>query len=892
MRIVNDLALVALLVCVAAGLASAAASKPSGSGLNRRVPARVVTGDLTRFRVSDFQCPDAFYWPGYMWMWNGRLTKEGISQQLRDMNSVGGKCPWVLPLPSTWRPGFELEPDYLTPEFMEMFRHTADECARLGMRIWLYDEGGWPSGNANGMVVAKRPELLGQYIDRQETKPKQGDTVQVPADCLGAFLFQGDRLVRKLTPGLEFRADSDDLRVEVFRAARISYRYTDMLNPESTAEFIRLTHEAYWSVSGKYFGNTIPLVFTDEPRVLKKPPWTNDAAEDFQKRFGYDVRDRLPDLFTRGPQGAQTRIDFTEWWSTRFADAYFGQIQDWCHKHNILSAGHVEADEYEDAPITKGFGQELRCLRRLDIPGTDVVWRQLFPYAWDDKSRARMEAGKQPANRLIPKYASSVAHQENRPWAITESFCVYGDGVTPDQMKWLTDYQYVRGLNLMDIGTWSYSTHDHLMAGERPIYGPSNPLHRHMDLFHSYVARLGYILSLGAPAVETAIYYPVRDMWAEDGDEAAVIESHDMLAKLLLEKQCDFDLIDDDVLSRQSTTVKNGRLVVGPMRYHTICVSRSKWMSKQAMARLAEFANAGGKVLWVDNPSDSPRPDGAVPIGFGELGDHIKPLVTVEPACAALRICKRRLANGSIYFVTNEGTQELSCTVSFSESMPVVAIDPETGKCHRVTGARRSGKAWSVPINLEFAGSRTFFFTNEKLTLAPQPPEPTSTIITIKDGWYCRKVRAHRIGEHDLEIDTGLRGEAVPAELGDWQPLLGGDFSGDAEYSVKFKMTPDQAANAEILDLGDVRYVARVVLNGQDLGRRAWQPFVFPVAGVVKGGENELQVTVTNTFANQYVTSKVFAKWPDSELGGYHGIALRFEKESTPSGLWGPVRVR
>ena len=93
-------------------------------------------------------------------------------------------------------------------------------------------------------------------------------------------------------------------------------------------------------------------------------------------------------------------------------------------------------------------------------------------------------------------------------------------------------------------------------------------------------------------------------------------------------------------------------------------------MSKQAMARLAEFANAGGKVLWVDNPSDSPRPDGAVPIGFGELGDHIKPLVAVQPACAALRVCKRRLANGSIYFVTNEGTQELSCTVSFSESMP------------------------------------------------------------------------------------------------------------------------------------------------------------------------------------------------------------------------------
>ena len=48
----------------------------------------------------------------------------------------------------------------------------------------------------------------------------------------------------------------------------------------------------------------------------------------------------------------------------------------------------------------------------------------------------------------FPVYAASVAHQNAVRFAFTESFCVYGNGLTPAQMKWLIDYQYVRGINL------------------------------------------------------------------------------------------------------------------------------------------------------------------------------------------------------------------------------------------------------------------------------------------------------------------------------------------------------------------------------------------------------------------------------------------------------------
>ena len=64
-------------------------------------------------------------------------------------------------------------------------------------------------------------------------------------------------------------------------------------------------------------------------------------------------------------------------------------------------------------------------------------------------------------------------------------------------MKWLVDYQYVRGLTLLVCGVYPLSTRDHLMLGERPHFGPVNPLWDFLPDFHRYVARLGYLLSCG-----------------------------------------------------------------------------------------------------------------------------------------------------------------------------------------------------------------------------------------------------------------------------------------------------------------------------------------------------------------------------------------------------------
>jgi len=99
------------------------------------------------FRRAAFRMPDSFHWPGHMWIWNDRLDPATLRAQLQDMAAHGALSPMPLPEPPEFRPTnmpTRMEPPYLSPRFFEMIRVAAEESKRLGLRLWLYDEGGWP----------------------------------------------------------------------------------------------------------------------------------------------------------------------------------------------------------------------------------------------------------------------------------------------------------------------------------------------------------------------------------------------------------------------------------------------------------------------------------------------------------------------------------------------------------------------------------------------------------------------------------------------------------------------------------------------------------------------------------------------------------------------------
>ena len=74
-------------------------------------------------------------------------------------------------------------------------------------------------------------------------------------------------------------------------------------------------------------------------------------------------------------------------------------------------------------------------------------------------------------------------------------------------------------------------------------------------------------------------------------------------------------------------------------------------------------------------------------------------------------------------------------------------------------------------------------------------------------------------------------------------------FSGTAWYEAEFDLR-DLAGRYE-LDLGDIREIAEVELNGEPLGVRLWPPYHFNATPALKPGGNRLRIGVTNTRANE-----------------------------------------
>ncbi len=117
-------------------------------------------------------------------------------------------------------------------------------------------------------------------------------------------------------------------------------------------------------------------------------------------------------------------------------------------------------------------------------------------------------------------------------------------------------------------------------------------------------------------------------------------------------------------------------------------------------------------------------------------------------------------------------------------------------------------------------------------------------------------------------------------------------YSGTAVYSTRFPVTPAQIASGRhpFLDLGDVREIAQVKLNGKDLGILWKKPFEVALDGALKPGANLLEISVTNLWPNRLIGDQ---RLPPEQRRTHTNIT-KFHADSPlmPSGLVGPVTLR
>ena len=138
----------------------------------------------------------------------------------------------------------------------------------------------------------------------------------------------------------------------------------------------------------------------------------------------------------------------------------------------------------------------------------------------------------------------------------------------------------------------------------------------------------------------------------------------------------------------------------------------------------------------------------------------------------------------------------------------------------------------------------------------------------------------------------GMPGEMTLDALKPWKEL--GEtpeakaFSGTADYTIDFTLDKVDEGDIAILDLGRVESLAKVVMNGKDLGNVWSWPYRIELTGAVKAGRNTLKVSVTDTWYNRLVFD---AGQPEARRRTWTIAAPGKDKPLRDAGLIGPVTL-
>ena len=140
---------------------------------------------MNKFSLDTFKMPPKDNNVVLGWFWNSPITKESIDYQLTECAKAGIGGMYIIPAPIDFRPETSrtfLFPQYLTDDFFDMVEYAIKKAKDLGMEIWLYDEGGWPSGGACGNTARENPESVETVLHKNDVTIFKGELYKLTED--------------------------------------------------------------------------------------------------------------------------------------------------------------------------------------------------------------------------------------------------------------------------------------------------------------------------------------------------------------------------------------------------------------------------------------------------------------------------------------------------------------------------------------------------------------------------------------------------------------------------------------------------------------------------------------------------------------------------------------
>jgi len=357
----------------------------------------------------------------------------------------------------------------------------------------------------------------------------------------------------------------------------------------------------------------------------------------------------------------------------------------------------------------------------------------------------------------------------------------------------------------------------------------------------------------------------------------------------------DYDVIDEYALTHR-VSVKDGRIVLPEgTSYAMLVLPNRPSISLAALRTVQKLAGGGAAIL-------GPKPQRTTGIGddaaVREIADVTWPKVrtgqTARAVLESLHVAPdyegpaetdyvhRRAGGTEIYFIRSNRPEPMSADFT----LRVKGKTPELW--HSDSGRIEAAPAWTttsdgrtrLPLSLEPNGSVFVVFRREgPASKAAPAPVPAPKPVAVAGPW---KVR--------FTPGWGAPAEATFDTLRSWtessEPGIK-FYSGTARYSTRVNIP---AGTSYTLDLGEVREIAEVWLNGKPLGVLWKKPFAVALGGAAKAGENELEVEVVNLWPNRLIGDQ---QLPAEQRRTSTNIT-KFTATSPlmPSGLLGPVVLR
>ncbi len=632
--------------------------------------------------------------------------------------------------------------------------------------------------------------------------------------------------------------------------------------------------------------------------------WTDTMLADFERLRGYDPRPWLPALtgMIVGSAGETDKFlwDFRRTIAQLLAENHYGAISDELHARGMKY--YSEALEFHRPML----GDDMEMRSRADIP-MGAMWTWAGRPGPDVDYIADMRG------------AASVAHIYGQNIAAAESMTSRGPAwsFSPATLKKVADLEFASGINRFQIHESTHQPVPDMAPGL--TLGPYGLWFNRNETWAedakpwvTYLARCSYLLQQGRYFADVAYFY------GEEGPLTAVFGWNE--PKDAPEGYA-YDYIDSDVILHH-LDFQNGRWITpGGTSYRILYLGgSSRRMTVPVLRRLRDLVAQGG-VLVGDRPVDSPsladsetefrritdelwgrkpaRPGTAHRFRRGQVFSGVTPNQALAAlgeeqdfeaagSDAKLLFVHRRLDDGDLYFIDNRESRAIRADATFRVDGKAPELwDPATGSV-TPAGYRIAAGRTTIPLHLDADGTIFVVFRRQATAAELDLPAGHETPLADLDETL----------NHDWEVNfepgRGAPESAEFAALSSWSdsPDYGIKyFSGTATYTKSFTLSEDDLKPSAHLwiDLGEVKELASVAVNGHYFGILWKAPYKVDVTGALHPGTNQIVIQVTNLWVNRMIGDQ--QPWSLKKYAFADFTPYKADSPLLPSGLLGPVRL-